>query len=116
MSEFHAPIAMAEDYWANSQFSVARYYGGIVINGAKYVIVNEMGITLYELSDPSSKHYVKDGKAIPPGKPADLVREDFIPYYKALGRDAFIKVLEQNQRKSDTEIKEIYEEMIKKKK
>lgn len=117
MSEFNAPIAMAEDYWANSQFSVARYYGGIVINGAKYVIVNEKGITLYELSDPEKEHYVGDGdeQAIKPGEPADLVREDFIPCYKSLGRDAFIKVLEENQRKPDTEIKEIYEEMIKKK-
>jgi hypothetical protein len=93
MSEYNAPIAMAEDYWANSQFSVARYYGGIVINGAKYVIVNEKGITLYELSDPSSKHYAKDGKAIPPGKPADLVRKEWVPVYKKLGREAFLEYL-----------------------
>ena len=117
MSEFNAPIAMAEDYWANSQFSVARYYGGIQMNQYSYKIVNKEGITIFELSDPENEHYVGDGdeKAIKPGEPADLVREDFIPYYKSLGRDAFIKVLEENQRKPDTEIKKIYEEMIKKK-
>ena len=83
----------------------------------QYKIVNKEGSTIFELSDPESEHYVGDGdeQAIKPGEPADLVREDFIPYYKSLGRDAFIKVLEENQRKPDTEIKEIYEEMIKKK-
>lgn len=30
MSTQHYPICIEEDYWANSQFSVARYYGGIV--------------------------------------------------------------------------------------
>ena len=118
MSTQHYPICMAEEYWADSYFSVARYYGGIQMNQYSYKIVNKEGITIFELSDPESEHYVGDGdtQAIPPGEPADLVREDFIPYYKALGRDAFIKVLEENQRKPDTEIKNIYEEMIKKKK
>ena len=113
MTNQHYPICMAEEYWASSQFSVARYYGGIIVNGHKYKIVNKQGITIFELSDPSSKHYVKSGKAIEPGEPADLVREDFIPFYKKLGRDAFIKVLEENQRMSDTELKKIYKEMTK---
>ena len=118
MSTQHYPICMAEEYWADSYFSVARYYGGIQMNQYSYKIVNKEGITIFELSDPESEHYVGDGdeQAIKPGEPADLVREDFIPYYKSLGRDAFIKVLETNQRKSDTELKKIYEEMIKKKK
>lgn len=103
---------------ADSYFSVARYCGGIQMNQYSYKIVNKEGITIFELSDPENEHYVGDGdeQAIKPGEPADLVREDFIPYYKSLGRDVFIKVLEENQRKSDTEIKKIYEEMIKKKK
>ena len=117
MSTQHYPICMAEEYWANSYFSVARYYGGIQMNHHSYKIVNKEGITLFELSDPDSEHYVgDDNKAIEPGEPADLVREDFIPYYKSLGREAFIKVLEENQRKSDTEIMEIYKELTKKKK
>ena len=117
MSTQYYPICMAEEYWANSYFSVARYYGGINMEPYQYKIVNKEGITIFELSDPENEHYVGDGdeQAIKPGEPADLVREDFIPYYKSLGRDAFTKVLEENQRKTDTEIKKIYEEMIKKK-
>lgn len=34
------PICMAEEYWANSQFSIVRYYGRITINRKMYVIVN----------------------------------------------------------------------------
>ena len=118
MSNQHYPICMAEEYWANSYFSVARYYGGIQMNQYSYKIVNKEGITIFELSDPESEHYVGDGDTqdIKPGEPADLVREDFIPYYKSLGRDAITKVLEEKQRKPDTEIKKIYEELIKKSK
>ena len=118
MSTQHSPICMAEEYWADSYFSVARYYGGIQMNQYSYKIVNKEGITLFELSAPENEHYVGDGdtQAFNPGEPADLVREDFIPYYKSLGRDAFVKVLEENQRKPDTEIKEIYDSMIKMKK
>ena len=88
------PILMAEEYWASTYFSVARYYGGIAWNKQTYKIVNKHGITLFELSDPSSKHYVgDDAKAIPPGEPADLVLEKWIPIYKALGRDAFIEYI-----------------------
>lgn len=50
-------------------------------------------ITLEELSNPRSKHYVKSGMAIPPGEPADLVRNDWIPIYKKLGRDRTIELV-----------------------
>ena len=118
MSTQHYPICMAEEYWANSYFSVARYHGGIQMNQYSYKIVNKKGITIFELSDPENEHYVGDGdeQAIKPGEPADLDREDIIPYNKSHGRDANIKVLKPKQRKPDTEIKEIYESMIKKKK
>lgn len=109
------PILMVEDYWMNSQLSIARHYGGIRTKNHEYKIVNKQGITLWELSDPESKHYVKDGMAIAPGEPADLLRTDFLPFYKKLGRDAFIKVLKEHRRASDTELKEIYKEMTKKK-
>lgn len=86
-------VIMAEEYWANSHFSIARYYGGIKVDGDEYKIVNKDGITLEELSDPRSKHYVKEGKAILPGEPADLVRKDWIPVYKKLGRERTIELV-----------------------
>lgn len=39
-------IIMPEEYWINTQFSIARYYGEILVNGKHYVIVNKHGITL----------------------------------------------------------------------
>lgn len=110
------PILMVEDYWMNSQLSIARHYGGIRTKNYEYKIVNKQGITLWELSDPDSKHYVKDGMAIAPGEPADLLRTDFLPFYKKLGRAAFIKVLKEHRRASDTELKKIYKELTKKEK
>lgn len=113
-----APVAMAEEYWANSHLSIARYYGRIQFNGHEYQIVNKHGITIFELSNPDSKHYVGGGnkKAIEPGEPADLVRKDFITYYKRLGRDRFLEVLKEHQQASDVELKGIYKELTKKKK
>ncbi len=88
---------MTEEYWANSQFSIARYYGQIQVDGKLYIIVNKLGITIFELSDPESKHYVgDDAKAIPPGEPADLVLAEWIPVYKALGRDKTIELVENH--------------------
>lgn len=84
---------MTEKCWANSYFSIAKYYGGVKIDGHEYKIVNKEGVTLEELSNPSSKHYVKSGKAIPPGEPTDLVRKDWIPVYRKLGRDRTIKLV-----------------------
>ena len=86
MSNTQTPICMAEEYWANSHFSVARYSGGIKAFGHEYQIVNKQGATLFELSDRHSKYYVGDGqqKAIEPGEPADLCRTDFILFYKKL--------------------------------
>lgn len=91
-------IIMTEEYWANSQLSVARYYGEIKINGKIYKIVNKQGATIFELSDPNSPYYVGDGakKAIEPGEPADLVMEEWIPIYKRLGRDRFIEIVKKN--------------------
>lgn len=95
MEKQNAPICMAEEYWANSHFSVARYSGGVKAFGYEYDIVNKEGITIFELSNPQSKHYVGDGnkKAIEPGEPADLVRIDWIPIYRALGREKFLEYL-----------------------
>lgn len=93
---------MTEEYWANTQFSIARHYGQIQINGRHYIIVNKQGVTIFELSNPNSKNYVGDDKmAIPPGEPADLVRADWIPVYRKLGRERFIEVIKQNMSLKD---------------
>jgi hypothetical protein len=89
-------IIMTEEYWVNTQFSIARYYGEILVNGKHYVIVNKHGITLRELSNPRGKHYVGDGnKAIPPGEPADLCLFEWVPVYKALGREKTMELVKE---------------------
>lgn len=91
------PALFTEEYWANSQLSVARYYGGCTLNGKEYKIVNKYGISVEELSNPLSKHYVGNGRyAIPPGEPADLVMVDWIPVYRKLGRDATLSLVKGN--------------------
>lgn len=86
-------VIMTEEYWANSHFSIARYYGEIKVNGDVYKIVNKEGVTLEELSNPRSKHYAKSGMAIQLGEPADLVRNDWIPIYRKLGRNKTIELV-----------------------
>lgn len=95
-------ILMTKEFWANSQFSVARYYGGIKMGGVDYVIVNKEGKDLFECSIEAEK--AGREKAIEPGEPADLIDRRFIPFYKKLGRDAFIAELEENKNMVDTEL------------
>lgn len=87
-------IVMAEEYWANSQFSIVRYYGKIQIDGFDYVIVDKRGHDIFECSMEAEK----DGrnKAIEPGEPADLCRVDFVPIYRKLGREKFLDFLRLN--------------------
>lgn len=87
-------IVMTEEYWANSQFSIARYYGQIQIENHLYVIVNKEGKDIFECSRDAEKEGRE--KAIEPGEPADLCRKDFIPIYRKLGRERFLEFLEQN--------------------
>ena len=82
-------IIMTEEYWATSQFSIARYYGGIKVGGVDYVIVNKEGKDIYECSIEAKK--AGREKAIEPGEPADLIDRRYIPMYKKLGRDKFIE-------------------------
>lgn len=70
-------VLMAKEFWLNSQFSIARFYGGICINGIRFIIM---------------------------GSEQDLVNNDFAKYYHKLGRDRFIQVLEQNKHASKTSI------------
>lgn len=97
------PLIMTEEYWVNSQLSVAKYYGGISIYGKQYLIVNKEGKDLFELSIEADK--AGREKAIEPGEPADLCLESLIPSYKKLGRDKIIELVKQG--KSEMEIKAI---------
>lgn len=82
----------------SSPFSIARYCGGIIVNGKQYVVVNKDGVTLAELSDPGSRHYVGDDrKAIEPGEPADLVLKEWLPVYRALGRERTMEIISQGK-------------------
>ena len=49
------PLVMAEEFWANSQFSIARYYGRIKISGNEYIIVNKNGKDIFECSYEAKK-------------------------------------------------------------
>ncbi len=106
-------ILMVEDVWRNSQLSIARHYGGIRCNGIEFLIVNKEGKDLLECSAEAEK--AGRDKAIEPGEPADLVRADFIPYYKKLGRDRFIKVLEENPNVTVEKLKSKYNDELRKK-
>lgn len=88
------PILFAEEYWANTQLSVVRYTGSVKFNGTEYTFVNKEGKTVFELSVEA----VREGseKSIEPGEPCDLVRNELIPVYRKMGRDAFIRMLEEN--------------------
>lgn len=87
-------IVMTEEFWANSQFSIARYCGRIHIDNHDWVIVNKDGKDIFELSREAEK--AGREKAIEPGEPADLCRLDFVPIYRKLGRERFLEFLEQN--------------------
>ena len=85
---------MTEECWANSQLSIARYYGGINYDNHEYIIVDKLGRDLWECSAIATREGRQ--KAIEPGEPADLIRKDFQPIYKKLGRDEFIRILKEH--------------------
>lgn len=97
------PLIMTEEYWANSQFSIARYYGGINFNGYRYVIVNKEGKDVWECSEEAEK--AGREKAIEPGEPADLCIVSLVSSYRKLGRDKIIELVKEG--KSEKEIKAI---------
>lgn len=109
MNTTFAPICMTEEFWANSPFSIARHYGQIKVRNHTYVIVNKEGKDIFECSAEADK--AGREKAIEPGEPADLVRQDFVKHYRRLGRDRFIEVLKQNKRASDKELQKIFKEI-----
>lgn len=97
------PLIMTEEYWANSQLSVARYYGGIKIQGREYIICDKTGRDIFQLS--AIAHRQGKQKAIEPGEPADLCLKSLLPAYRKLGRDRIIALIEQG--KTEEEIKAI---------
>ena len=89
-----APVMFTEECWANSSLSIARYYGAINYSGYRYIIVDKLGRDLWECSAIAEKE--GRDKAIEPGEPADLIREDFKRLYRKYGRDRFIEALKNN--------------------
>lgn len=87
-------IVMTESYWANTQLSVARYFGRVSIAGHEYVIVDKRGHDIFECSIEAEK--AGREKAIEPGEPCDLCRVDFVPIYRKLGREQFLKFIQEN--------------------
>lgn len=87
-------IVMTENYWANSILSIARYFGRITFDGHEYVIVDKRGHDIFECSREAQK--AGREKAIEPGEPADLCRMDFVPIYRKLGREQFLKFIQEN--------------------
>ena len=90
-------IIIEEGGWVNSYLSVVRYTGSVKFGDLAWTLVNKNGISLFDLSNPRSKHYVGDGAtmAIPPGEPADLVRNDWLHIYRVLGREKTIEIVKQ---------------------
>lgn len=87
------PIVMAEEFWRNSQLSIAHITGRISYKGFVYVIVDKRGHDIFECSHEAEKEGRE--KAIEPGEPADLCRTDFVPIYRELGRDRFLAFLKE---------------------
>lgn len=97
----NAPLLMTEEFWANSQLSVARYFGGVTFEGRKYIIVDKLGRDLFECSDIADKEGRE--KAIEPGEPADLVLSTLQMAYRKLGRERIIELIKEG--KTEDEIK-----------
>ena len=99
----NAPLLMTEEFWANSQLSIARYYGEIILDGRKYIIVDKLGRDLFECSAIADKEGRE--KAIEPGEPADLILSTLRFAYRKLGRDRIISLIKDG--KTEEEIKAI---------
>ena len=104
-----AAIVMAEEYWRNSMFSIAKYYGGMNLKiggeNVSYTIVNKEGKTLLELSEEAEK--AGRHMAIEPGEPADLVDNRYIPIYRELGRDRFLTMIENESIKTPEQARKL---------
>lgn len=102
----NAPLLMTEEFWANSQLSIARYYGAITFNGRKYIIVDKFGRDIYECSAIAERE--GRDKAIEPGEPADLILATLRFAYRKLGRERIIELIKDD--KTEEEIKALAKE------
>ncbi len=97
------PLLMCEEFWMNSQFSVARFYGRMSFGGREYIIVDKQGRDLWECSADAKK--CGREKAIPAGEPADMIVKTLWRAYRKLGRDRIIDLIKQG--KTEKEINQI---------
>ena len=82
-------ILMTKEYWLDSQFSIARFTGGMKLNGVEYWVV---------------------------GEERDLIDSDFEKYYTKLGRNEFMCILEQNKHADKETVMRLMKEALKAKK
>lgn len=112
-----ATILMEEEYWINTQLSIAKHYGKVKVKiGGEmihYIIVNKEGKDIFECSIDAQK--AGRAKAIEPGEPADLVDRRYVPAYRMMGRDAFIKMIQEHHRLTPEIAMELAEEYVKSK-
>lgn len=80
-------ILMTKEVWINSQLSIARFYGEVRINGDRYILL---------------------------GDEQDLVYDKYAIYYKWLGREKFMQVLEHYQYTDEDTIKKAMKEELSK--
>ena len=99
-------ILMTEEYWRSTHLSVARFYGAVQVDGKRYIVVNKEGKDLYECSREADE--AGREKAIEPGEPADLIDARFQTFYRALGREAFIEILQNNSNAGEKELMGVY--------
>lgn len=87
---------MTKESWMTSCFSIARHTGGIVVKGD-----DGKQHTFYVVNKEDDRNWTY----IPPNEPADLIDSEFIPSYKKLGRERFIRVVQANNRADHAELK-----------
>lgn len=90
---------MEEEYWMNTQLSIVKHYGEVKIKidgeTIHYIIVNKEGKDIFECSIEAQK--AGRAKAIEPGEPADLIDRRYVPAYRLMGREAFIKMIKEHE-------------------
>lgn len=106
----NAPLLMTEEFWSNSQLRIARYYGEIIFDGRKYIIVDKHGRDIYECSAIAEREGRE--KAIEPGEPADLILATLRFAYRKLGRERIIELIKDG--KTEEEIKALAKKVCKK--
>ncbi len=104
------PFAMSEKQWKETTLCIAKYYGETRYNGELYTIMRKDGKDYFEAAAEAAS----DGRSIPieEGEPRDLVREDFVPFYKRFKRERFWGVIMSNPGKTDEEYFEIFKKLM----